>query len=741
MLAALSVSLPTQQNQDSIDGPRPRIGLVLSGGGARGCAHVGVLKVLEELRVPIDVVVGTSMGSIVGGCYAYGYSPAELEDAVIRSGGRRPWSRLLRDDSPRVQQAFRRKEEQRGFLVDFGLGYRDGEFRLPKGILQGQNLELELLQLLPEAHDLASFDSLPLPFRAIAVELGTGREVVLGSGNLAHALRASMSLPAVFAPAVIDGVSLLDGGLVRNLPVENARELGAEVLIVVDIGTPLSGAEIASALDVSAQMVSILTQQNVDRSMAQIRPDDVFIQPNLGNISSADFERADESVRLGEAAARASADALKRLAVGVEDYQRWRARQRRVPAELRVGQVVVDNESGFRDQLIRQYLQVRPGDVVDLDQLRLDLEALYGRGDFESATFELRRPTNPPGDGDSDSDSKVRDVVVRVVPKSWGPTYLRLGLLLESDLDGASAFNLGFQINRRQINSLGAEWRTDVQVGEQTRLASEFFQPLSRDGSWFAAAEIEGEIFDVAGFVNGAQIGDFNVRSAQANVDVGVLLGTVGEARVGYSRVVGDVDVIVSTAGFSGFDFDDGLFRVEVEFDWLDAADFPYTGAVVGVDYALGDRDLGGDTDYQQLDGGLAAFETWGSTTFALSAAVNTSLADDVPIYRAPTLGGFLALSGLQRRELSGQNSGFVGALVRHQLSGTRGDAFSLPLYVGGSIEAGNVWADRSDLFQRLRLGGSVFFAAGTVLGPTYLAYGYTEGGESAVYLFLGQAF
>lgn len=708
---------------------RPKVGLVLSGGGARGCAHVGVLKVLEQLHVPVDFVVGTSMGSIVGGAYAYGMSLNNLEAAVTRTNGLRPWSILLKDDPSRDRQYFRRKQEQRGFLVDFGLGYRDGEFRLPKGLLQGQNLELELLHLLPEAHDLASFDELPLPFRAVAVELSTGKEVILHSGSLPRALRASMSLPAVFAPAEIDGRLLIDGGLVRNVPVDIARDLGADVLIVVDIGTPLSHAKAASVLDVSEQMVAILTQQNVDRSLAQIRNTDVLITPDLRDVTAADFERAAESIAFGEEAALAMRDQLEQLAVDDATWLAWLAHRRRPDAPLRVQSIRIDNTSGIRDDVIADYVHVRPDEHFVIEDLRHDLEGLFGRGDFERATFDFKEI----GEGE-------KELVLRTEPKSWGPTYLRLGLALETDLQGSSAFNLATQINRRSINSLGAEWRTDIQAGENTRAASEFFQPLSKNGAFFTAASIGADSFEVNAFSGGARVGVFDVRTAQVNADLGVLLGTWGEVRVGLSRLRGDVDAEVTVPGFVDGDFEDSFVRAQLEVDTLDRVDFPTEGLVGRILWRLGQRNLGGDTNYQQLASAGGGFASIGRTTFGVVTQVETGLSKELPLYRTSSLGGFLRLSGLDRNELTGPNSSFVGALVRHQLAG-RTETFGFPVYVGASIEGGNVTADRSDLFRNLRLGGSAFVALGTPLGPAYFAYGMADGGEKAVYLFLGQVF
>lgn len=720
---------PPQQAPEEGLRARPKVGLVLSGGGARGCAHVGVLKVLEELHVPVDFVVGTSMGSIVGGAYAYGMSLTELEAAVTRTNSKRPWSILLKDTPSRDRESFRRKQEQRGFLIDFGLGYRDGEFRLPKGLLQGQNLELELLHLMPEAHDLKSFDQLPLPFRAVAVELGTGKQVVLDSGSLPRALRASMSLPAVFAPIEIGGRLLIDGGLVRNVPVGIARELGADILIVVDIGTPLSNVEVASVLDVTAQMVAILTQQNVDRSLAKIREIDVLITPDLGDMTSADFDRAGESIDRGRDAALAMSARLQKLAVDESTWAAWLSHQRRPAAPLRVKNIRIDNTAGISDEVVANYVRVRPDEHFDIEHLRHDLEGLFGRGDFERATFDFEDL----GNGD-------KELVLRTDPKSWGPTYLRLGLALETDLQGQSGFNLAAQINRREINALGAEWRTDVQVGQQSRVASEFFQPLSTEGVFFAAASVGGDTFEVNAFSGGTRIGFFDIRTAQVNSDIGALFGTWGEFRIGLSRLRGDVDAEVSVPGFTGIDFEDAFVRAQFELDTLDLADFPTKGFVGSITYRIGRRNLGADANYQQIVGGGGGFASVGATTIGVVALAESGLSKSLPLYRTSSLGGFLRLSGLDRNALTSQNSGFVAAIVRHQLGG-RTDAFGFPVYVGASIEAGNTWADRADLFRNMRLGGSAFVAIGTPLGPAYLSYGMADGGEKAVYIFLGQLF
>ncbi len=248
---------------------RPVIGLVLSGGGALGATHIGVLKVLEELNVPIDIVTGTSMGSIVGGLYALGLNAHELESVVNGVD----WAKTFQDSPPRGSLPVRRKQEDYGFLLDLKLGIKDGALQLPAGLIQGQRLTLMLRELTVRAHNIKSFDDLPIRYRAVAADLETGQQVILGQGNLASAMRASMSVPGFLPPVEIDGRLLVDGGVANNLPVDVARAMGAEVLIVVDIPTILKKRDqLTTSLDIAGQMLAVLVQQNSIPQIASLGP-------------------------------------------------------------------------------------------------------------------------------------------------------------------------------------------------------------------------------------------------------------------------------------------------------------------------------------------------------------------------------------------------------------------------------------------------------------------------------------
>jgi NTE family protein len=278
MLATVGAVTPPSAAGTSHTGmPRPKIGLVLSGGGARGFAHVGVLKALEAAHVPVDVVVGTSMGAIVGGLYASGMSPQALETELMGVA----WDTLFERRTPRQTLSQQRKEADFDLSPVFQIGFRDGEFRVPSGAVSTRSLEWLLRRYTLHTRHLTSFDALPTPFRAVATNMETGEPVVLANGDLAAALRASMSVPGVFAPLEVDGRLLGDGGLVNNLPVDVARALGTDVVIAVNIGTPLAGREsLGSVLGVSAQMINILTEQNVQRSLATLTRHDLLLAPH-----------------------------------------------------------------------------------------------------------------------------------------------------------------------------------------------------------------------------------------------------------------------------------------------------------------------------------------------------------------------------------------------------------------------------------------------------------------------------
>ncbi len=333
---------------------RPTIGLVLSGGGARGAAHAGVIKALDDLQIPVDFIAGTSMGAVVGGLYASGMSADELVEVIDTVN----WPDLLTDRPPRGQRSFRRKSDDVGFMVDYDLGANKSGIVFPEGFIQGQKLELALKRLVLPVIAVDDFDQLPIPFRAIATDIVTGQAVVLDSGDLAQAMRASMSVPGLFKPVRRDGQILVDGGVANNLPVKIVQDMGADILIVVDAGFPLlEEGDLTSALALTKQMLTILINGRAQEQIELLSENDILIRPQLGNLESQDFRRLGEALGLGLEAAQMSAERLAPLSLPDSAYHAFRqhVESGRRDAPI-IDNVVVENQSRLAPKVIEERL-------------------------------------------------------------------------------------------------------------------------------------------------------------------------------------------------------------------------------------------------------------------------------------------------------------------------------------------------------------------------------------------------
>ena len=530
MLAGYCPRVGAQATAAEATAKPPRIGLALSGGGARGIAHVGVLKALEEMRVPIHCVTGTSMGAIVGGTYAAGMTTAEMEKKVLEAD----WDSIFRDVPPRDEISVRRKIDDYKTLFAPEFGVKDGGLALPKGVIAGVSIESFFRLLAAPAFGVTDFNKLPIPFRALATDIETGESVVLERGSIAQAMRASMSVPGAIAPVEIDGKLLVDGGIANNLPINEVRKLCADVVIAVNISTPpLKRDEITSALSVVGQLINFLGKQTVDDQLKSLGGRDVLIAPDLGNISAGKFDRSADAIRIGEEATRALAGSLRRYSLPPERYAAFRANQ--IAANRALGTVDEIRVAGLQrsnPEVPLEQVQSQPGEPLTEEKIGGDLRRIYGRGDYESISYHIT------GDGGP------RALVIEPREKSWGPDYLRFGLGLASDFQGDNQFNLLFQYRRTWLNRLGGEWLTEAQVGQDTFLASQFYQPLNAAGQWFVDPyfRIGQSTRDV--FSGDDNIAEYLVRTRKVGIDAGGVLGTWGQVRLGplWSRVDARVD-------------------------------------------------------------------------------------------------------------------------------------------------------------------------------------------------------
>lgn len=706
---------------------RPRVGLVLSGGGARGAAHVGVLKVLDEMHVPIDAIAGTSMGAVVGGLYASGMSGADIEK-LIRSLN---WQDAFQDRPPREELGFRRKQDDRNFLVRYALGVTEEGFVLPRGLIQGQKLEQLLRNATLPVTEIADFDELPIPFRAIATDLETGEAVVMKSGDLVSAMRASMSAPGVFAPVQRDGRLLADGGLVDNLPIEAARAMDVDMLIVVDVSFPLYAREdLKSPLDVTNQAFAILIRSRTLEEREKLSASDIIIDPPLGRFPSMDFSRVPQALGAGEKGAIAVQAELADLALGEEAYQAYLV-TRKPPVETPVIEFVrADSTSAEYDALIKATMSDLVGKALDKDLIGKRLSSLYALDRFESIDYALVEEN-----GRSGLELDLRR-------KSWGPNYIRVGLNLEDDFEGNSRYNAAARFIVTEINRLGAEWLTDLQIGENPKLFTEFYQPLSLASRYFVAPYFNLEEHSVFSLDGRDRTAEYRVRSAYAGVDIGRELSSWGEIRLGVRRGSERSRVLIGDPTLPTDDFERGGVFARFSYDKLDSIFFPRHGQQFEFQWRGERNQFGGDEDFDTFESTWLVARSFDRHTLIFWADAGTT--DDPPLTPESffSLGGFFNLSGLPPGFLSGPHYG-IGRLLYYRRIGRGGSGvLDLPAYAGLSLEAGNTWMERGDMsVDDLRTNGSLFFGVDTPLGPLYLATGFDEDGEKAFYLFLGRTF
>jgi NTE family protein len=725
-LATLTLAAAAAETAPPATGAaRPRICVVLSGGGARGAAHIGVLKVLEEMRVPVDCIAGTSMGSIVGGAYASGISSAEMEKIV----GEITTELLFKEKPPRQDQSIRRKQDDRTILFTPEIGVRDGELLLPKGLVSGLQLET-VLRRLSNAKGYRKFDTLPIPYRAVATDLVSGRAVVFSEGDLALVMRASMSVPGAVAPAEFDGKILVDGGLTNNLPVNVARAMGADVVIAVNLGTPLLAREsLGSILGVTGQMINILTEQNVQASLDALGPRDVLILPELGDFSAADFDHLPSTIPIGEAATRKVADRLAALALPPAQYAALRARQLTAsPVDTRpVDEIRFDNLARVNPEVAEKTLNTEAGRALDPDVLDRDMRRLYGTGDFEHINY---RVIEEPG---------RRILAMEAVEKSWGPNYLRLGLGLSSDFGGDAFFNVLASYRKTWINTLGAEWRTDVQMGRSARLFTEFYQPIFASRYLFVVPSAQAERRSVPIFDGNHRIAAYDVRSNRGSLELGSQLTKYGEIRLGITG--GSTHTTLDT-GPAFLDINKkesiGAFTLQGIVDQMDSAIFPRSGYAGSVHASTSPRSLGNDRPYSRgdIDGNYVV--SFGEHTLSMGFKGGGKLdSGPLPPHEYFQWGGLLQQSGYRTGALLGESLAFGRLVYYHRLA-----RFSLleGLYGGLSLEAGRVGKPLvPGAPTGLLKSASLFLGMDSPIGPLYLGYGRAADGSSSAYLFLGR--
>ncbi len=695
----------------------PKVGLALSGGGARGIAHIGVLAELERLGLKVDYIAGTSMGSIVGGLYAAGYTPKQIKAILDRVDweevfSSKPRRRLLRYD----------KKRQSDYLLEVGI--KMDEIVLPGGILSGYKLDALLNSVCLPVAGIRDFDHLPIPYRAVATDIVTGDLVILDHGSLAEAMRISMSIPGVFPPYHYQGRLLVDGGLVQNLPVETVKAMGAEVVIAVDVSTPLRTRDkLQNFIQVLDQTIAI---HLIKATEQQAKLADLVIRPDLSAFASGDFKQAQGILEAGTEAARAMAGPLRRLArargIPLEPYRRPGLE----PVKgLVVAKVTLDGPSSFRSEL-RRMAPFKPGSRVTVDDLNQSVQKLYGLGTVESVSYQVL----PAGGG-------ANEVRFRIIPKKLGEVAGRMKLKLGLNSERTDPMELALEFRRDLEKLPGAQARLNLMMGnsyggglalvmEDRPWSGLFIRPrlsyYSRMHDIYQDREIRAE---------------YSVDTLAFSLTAGQYLGTWGEVSLGYVLANQSVDAQIITISVPEPSHRLAGFRADFNVDTMDRLPFPHSGLLSELNYTHMLGAVGSELDFLRLDWrGSLAIPLGQRHLLRPVWRLVTSFDSDPPFSQSVFMGGFEGMWGYAYQEFMGQDLARFQLIYRYRLTN------ALYLRLAGNL--GGIWDSLQQArrnWNQVYWGGGVGLGLETPLGPLELALGFGEVGRVNAYLSFGNDF
>ena len=708
--------------QAAADTSRPRIGLVLGGGGARGAAHIGVLEVLEELRIPVDCIAGTSMGALIAGAYASGLTPAMMRKAMAEAD----WSDMFTDIPDYSDVNFRYKQTLQEFIPGSELGVTSSGIRIPPGVVDGVKIKLFFNRLVSAGKDERIIERLPIPISIIATDIGNGRRVVLREGNLASAMRASMSVPGLLSPIVLNGKKLVDGGLVDNVPIEEARErCNADIVIAVNVGSPLlDPSQVGSLLTISAQMVNILTEQNVTRSLAMLKPTDILIQPDLGTITASNFSRNAEAADRGKAAANAARGQLAKLGVDAEKYALWREPiNRRNKQPPIVNEIEVAGLVGVNPAMVDRQLTVTPGEPLYGSNIDNDILRIYGDGFYQGVDYQL---------------VNFRDRnILRILPveKSWGPDYLRFALNLDTDSSQGSSFTLRAGYQKTLINDLGAEMLAAVSIGNTMGAALNYYQPLDPAQRFFVESNLSHARSSLDIYENNKRIAQYTTSATVLALWAGTNIGIKGQARLGLIAQKRSFDRDIGNPLLPNFDTTYTGWIASLALDQMNRLYFATRGWSTKLDYFDSS-----DAGFSRVDADIRAAYSRDNTVFTGRVNYVGSPRGELPFYNPGKLGGFLNMSAFARGQILGDNITYAG-IRAEQIIGTFPVGLRGDLRLGFALEGAHVgtYYTETNLSGTKILNSAALYLGGeTPFGPAYLGFGYSTNGASNLFLSIG---
>ncbi|MEM9402293.1 MAG: patatin-like phospholipase family protein [Pseudomonadota bacterium] len=702
---------------------RPKIGLVLGGGGAKGASHIGILQVLDELNVPVDCVVGTSMGALVGATFAAGRTGDEI-DALI---GDIDWRETvgsvgLRRDIP-IENKVSAIDPGQGF--EFGLS-KNG-LTTPGGLIPSQQIESVIRSLIGNARDTRNFDDLPIPFRAIATDLITAQTVVMDEGDLTVAMRASMAAPGAFSPVVVDEQVLADGGLTNNVPIDIARQLCADVVIAVwNEAPPLTADDLSDALSLVDRSVNVMIIANELEQIKTLTDDDIGIPVQTGDIGATDFLRADEAIALGREHALKHVEQLRRYALPDDEYAAWRARLTERPKNLlaRVTDVTIVGTDRVNPDYVRHNLRdIGRVESLNGDMIASDVRRISALGDFEHVDYVL---TGEPGQ---------QTLSVQVREKSWGPNFLKFDFGITSNGDDL----LRADYSRTWLNTRGGRWYNTLQIGQQALATASLYQPLDRAQNVFVefTVGVENSLED---FYDGSdRVARYDFFEDFARFDIGLNLGSRAQFRAGIisGETEADLDTgptvlpeLTSTA-YTGLEFR-GVY------DTRDNVNLPTKGTYANIEYRIVDPGLGGRLEFETVEGVITRAFDLNGDSLSLVIGGGEKRSGELPVTRQFLLGGIRTFPGLRRGELRGERYWYTGVSYARQLVNIQ-PLFGQSLYAGLRLTAGDVQTQLDEQDEGTVYGITGSLLGRTPIGPVLLSLSWLDSNDLRLQFSLGR--
>ncbi len=706
---------------------RPKIGLVLGGGGAKGAAHIGVLRVLDEMRIPIDCVAGTSMGALVGATFAAGVPPAEIEAQVLSVD----WKETVGTRGDRDRMPIQRKLQSKPFTNSIEVGVKDGKLKDAGGFLNTQKIDELLRKLVGSARYVDDFDTLPIPFRAIATDMVSGEMVVLGNGDLSVAMRASMAVPGAFTPVIMGDKVLTDGGQLRNVPVDIGRQMCGDVIIAVSLAAPQpTAADLASSVALAARALDVMIDANSKAQLDTLTDQDVSIVVQMGDIGSVSFERVPDAIPLGQAAALARSAELARYSVSPEEYRLWRSRiDRDYLQPIEVAGVKVVGLERVNPEYVEQAISAtRPGAEVTPGDISEDSRRIFALGDFEKVSYRISdKPAFP-------------TVEFHPLEKLWGPNLFTFDLGFSAANEGDTALVLRVEHRRHWINSLGAEWRNVAQIGTDVELQTGIYQPLDIRQRFFIEPYVRMTRYYEDVYDDGNKQAEYSFTESYGQADLGVNMGRRAQVRVGLRQSWNEVDLETGTSDFlpETPNTQESDIVVQAKYDTRDTVGLASRGNLLMGRYLKSNSWFGGEESYGMAEALAMIVLPFRDDTVNFFTAGGIDISGDLPSYRRYRIGGIRSFPGMQLQQLRGDAYWLAGGAYDWRIADIQ-TLFDQALYAGLRLTTGEVDGRTDSADDGLISGLALTLRGRTPVGPFEVSLGGVDNGSWALQLAFGR--